>query len=68
MAPKNVQRPPPGGGGGSSVQQIISFVKSSALNDRPMTMEEKTSLKNNIGLITAEQQKGIIALVQECIN
>ena len=31
-------------------------------------MDEKTALKNNIGVISAEQQKGIIALVQECIN
>ena len=33
-----------------------------------MTMEEKTILKNNIGALTPEQQRGIIQIVADCIN
>ena len=50
------------------MQSNIEHVKSAPVSDKPMSMEEKTTLKNNIGLISAEQQKGIIAIVQECID
>ena len=38
------------------------------MNDRPMSLEEKNELKNNIGKLTADQQRGIIDIVRECIN
>jgi hypothetical protein len=31
-------------------------------------MDEKTQLKNNIGNLTPEQQRGIIQIVSDCIN
>ena len=43
-------------------------MRNSSVSDKPMTMDEKTKLKTDIGEITGEQQKGIISLVQECIN
>ena len=33
-----------------------------------MSMEEKTQLKNSIGMLTPDQQRGIIAIVADCIN
>jgi hypothetical protein len=33
-----------------------------------MSIEEKTALKQSIGQLTPEQQRGIIDLVRECIN
>lgn len=33
-----------------------------------MSMEEKTQLKNSIGMLTSDQQRGIINIVSECIN
>lgn len=38
----------------NSVQSNIEHVKSAPVSDKPMSMEEKTTLKNNIGLISAE--------------
>ena len=50
------------------MQSNIDHVKSAPVSDKPMSMDEKTNLKNSIAQITPEQQKGIIAIVQECIN
>ena len=33
-----------------------------------MSMDEKTQLKNSIGMLTPEQQRGIISIVSDCIN
>jgi hypothetical protein len=33
-----------------------------------MTLDEKNILKNNIGQLTPEQQRGIISIVAEVIN
>ncbi len=33
-----------------------------------MTMEEKTQLRNSIGMLTTDQQKGIIDIVSDSIN
>jgi hypothetical protein len=33
-----------------------------------MSIDEKTQLKNSIGMLTPEQQRGIISIVSECIN
>jgi hypothetical protein len=33
-----------------------------------MNIEEKNSLKNSIGHLTEEQQRGIIGLVQDCLT
>jgi hypothetical protein len=44
------------------------MAQSSNLTDKTMTMEEKTTLKNNIGLLNTDQCRGIIEIVKECIN
>lgn len=36
--------------------------------DKPMTAQEKTYLKELIGQITMEQQRGIIDIVRDVIN
>lgn len=36
--------------------------------DKPMTAQEKTYLKELIGQITMEQQRGIIDIVKDVIN
>jgi len=33
-----------------------------------MNIEEKNTLKNNIGALTPDQQRGIINIVSDCIN
>jgi len=33
-----------------------------------MNIDEKNQLKNSIGLLTEEQQRGIINLVQDCLS
>jgi hypothetical protein len=33
-----------------------------------MNIDEKNQLKNSIGLLTEEQQRGIINLVQDCLT
>ena len=43
-------------------------MQNTPLNDKPMTMDEKTQLKSNINYLTQEQQRGIILIVQDCIN
>lgn len=52
----------------NQISNTIQQVQQSALTDKPMTMEEKTNLKNSIGLITPEQQRGIISIVSDCIS
>ena len=47
----------------NQVQAIIDSIRQSPISDKPMTMDEKTTLKNSIGAITPDQQKGIIQIV-----
>jgi hypothetical protein len=35
---------------------------------RVMTTEEKSKLKMNIGKLTADQQRGIVPIVQKCVE
>ena len=48
---KNPPKPGPGNqrAQNSSVQSNIDHVKSAPVSDKPMSMDEKTNLKNNIG-------------------
>jgi hypothetical protein len=52
----------------SQIANTIIMAQSSNLTDKTMTMEEKTTLKNNIGLLNTDQCRGIIEIVKECIN
>jgi hypothetical protein len=47
---------------------IIDEIRRMNISDKQMSMEEKTNLKNSISMISPEQQRGIIILVQDCIN
>jgi len=53
------------------IQQIdntISQAIQSTQSDKPMTLDEKNILKNNIGHLTPDQQRGIIEIVADVIN
>lgn len=47
---------------------IIDEIRRMSISDKQMSMDEKTNLKNSISMISPEQQRGIIILVQDCIN
>jgi hypothetical protein len=54
-----------------SINQIattIQSVQSSNISDKPMTVQEKTILKESIVHLTPDQQRGIINIVADCIN
>lgn len=68
-----------GGGGGSgagsknnrSLNQIantISNVMQGNIPLTPMTVQEKSQLKDSIVFLTPDQQRGIINIVSDCIN
>ncbi len=50
------------------ISGIIGQVQQQPLSDKNMTMEEKTVLKQHIGQLTSDQQRGIIDIVRDCIN
>lgn len=52
----------------SQIENIIQSAKQSTVSDKPMNIDEKNQLKNSIGLLTEEQQRGIINLVQDCLS
>jgi Bromodomain extra-terminal - transcription regulation len=52
----------------SQIENIIQSAKQSTVSDKPMNIDEKNSLKNSIGNLTEEQQRGIINLVQDCLS
>lgn len=51
-----------------SLNILDQVTKNANISDRSMSMEEKTQLKNSIGMLTPDQQRGIITIVSECIN
>jgi hypothetical protein len=50
------------------VENLIQAARQTTTSDKPMNIEEKNALKNNIGQLNEEQQRGIILLVQDVLS
>ena len=50
------------------MENNIREAQSIPRDDRPMTNDEKNNLKNSIGRLNPDQQRGIILIVRECIK